>query len=1113
MRSGLASRVVSLFAVFAIIALASAPAVAAGDNGALVVTAVDGPPVIEGIAGTFYWGIADPAPDYPYSAHVDWGDGSVSDLSVQSVPSGSLAVTHTYRASDPIPGAGGTVYTATMTVTDATGASGSASQHVPVQNIAPVITAPAAISVPEGPITNLTLATFDDASVGPWHVRVVNSLGGYLDFTPQAPSAIVVPWDPSWGNATLYVYVQDRGGLISMATIHVSTANTPPTVGTVKTLPDQPVVGQAVLASATFTDPGMTDFPNPETYTCTVDYGDGSGPQTGAAAQGTCTGPGHTYTGAGTFTVSVRVSDSNGGSGTNSRTVTVGAGAPQVGPVVVPGPLVEGQAFVASTSFNATSPQLCTVDFGDGTGTSYGTISGSTCSAPNFAYPDAGTYTLTFTVTDAYGGAGSAHATVVVGNVAPVVENVITWGTPSAGGVVSAHATFHDPALGIATYTCNVDFGDGTGPQPGIVGDADCTADHTYSQGGLYTVTVTVSDGNGGSGSASASVPIANLSPTVGPISFSGDLVEGGNVQASASFTDPWSVANFAYCSIDYGDGGSFSWSTYGQTCLAPEHDYSRPGIYTVSLAVDRGYGASGTSTTTITIANVAPVVTPDHVVTFGPSGVDPGTWVVFTEPGMGFETYTCTIDFGDGGGAQEGTINGNVCIGPAHAYAARGTYTLVASVADSNGGVGTYSVAIVIYNPSPSVGPVSAPASVNVGSAVSASATYVATGLDPADTCMVDYGDGSGPLAGAADGATCKGPLHTYSKTGSFAITVKVSAANGASAASSAAISVLPPALAVGPISVAGSAAEGSAVTASATFKPTGTQTYTCKVDYGDGTGAQTGSISGTTCKGPGHRYGRPGSFTVRVSVTGSKGNAGSSSKTLVVANVAPTFTKVTIPSTVKLGSPASMSATFADPGTAETYVVRWTWGDGTTTTTTLASGVRTLSGTHTYARSGAYQVNLSLTDGTLDDASTVNYNSGIAVYDPARAITGSGTFPSPAGSCTLTRQCGAASTGTFSLSASYAKGAVKPTVCFKFSAAGVTFTATSADWFVAADGKAAILGTGTLNGVGGYRFGLDLIDGKADVIAITILDSKGNTVYFNNGAPPLKTGSITIS
>jgi hypothetical protein len=173
----------------------------------------------------------------------------------------------------------------------------------------------------------------------------------------------------------------------------------------------------------------------------------------------------------------------------------------------------------------------------------------------------------------------------------------------------------------------------------------------------------------------------------------------------------------------------------------------------------------------------------------------------------------------------------------------------------------------------------------------------------------------------------------------------------------------------------------------------------------------------------------------------------------------------------------------------------------------------VRTISGAHTYAKSGAYQVNLSVTDGTLDDANTVYYNSGIAVYDPARTVTGSGTFPSPAGSCKLTRQCGLESTGTFSLSASYAKGATKPTVCFKFSAAGVTFTATSADWFVAADGKAAIFGTGTLNGVSGYRYSLDLVDGTPDVIAITILDSKGNTVYFNNGAPPLKTGSITIT
>jgi hypothetical protein len=217
-------------------------------------------------------------------------------------------------------------------------------------------------------------------------------------------------------------------------------------------------------------------------------------------------------------------------------------------------------------------------------------------------------------------------------------------------------------------------------------------------------------------------------------------------------------------------------------------------------------------------------------------------------------------------------------------------------------------------------------------------------------------------------------------------------------------------------------------------------------------------------------------------------------------------------VPSAAKAGSTVSVSATFTDPGTAETYLVRWTWGDGTTTTATLASSVRTISGSHLYSKSGVYLVKLTLTDGTLDDGNTVYYNSVIAVYDPARTVTGSGTFPSPAGSCTITRLCSLASTGTFSLSASYAKGATSPTVSFTFSTSSVAFKATSAAWFVAAGGTASIFGTGTLNGVSGYRFGLDLTDGTADVIAIRILDSKGNTVYFNNGAPPLKTGSITI-
>jgi hypothetical protein len=67
---------------------------------------------------------------------------------------------------------------------------------------------------------------------------------------------------------------------------------------------------------------------------------------------------------------------------------------------------------------------------------------------------------------------------------------------------VTVSATFDDQGYWPPPLTCAVDFGDGSMPVPGtIVGDT-CTAGHTYTRYGTYSVTVTVSDLIGTTGTA-----------------------------------------------------------------------------------------------------------------------------------------------------------------------------------------------------------------------------------------------------------------------------------------------------------------------------------------------------------------------------------------------------------------------------------------------------------------------------------------------------------------------------------------------------------------------------------------------------------------------------------
>ena len=75
-----------------------------------------------------------------------------------------------------------------------------------------------------------------------------------------------------------------------------------------------------------------------------------------------------------------------------------------------------------------------------------------------------------------------------------------------------------------------------------------------------------------------------------------------------------------------------------------------------------------------------------------------------FTDPaGAEDETYTCTIDYGDGGVPSVGSISGLFCSGPHHTYAEPGVYQVIVLVADKDGGqhAAESTSAIIIYDPS----------------------------------------------------------------------------------------------------------------------------------------------------------------------------------------------------------------------------------------------------------------------------------------------------------------------------------------------------------------------------------------------------------------------------
>jgi hypothetical protein len=108
--------------------------------------------------------------------------------------------------------------------------------------------------------------------------------------------------------------IRDKDGGATEYTANVTIDNVAPAVNTPSVSPEPSTEGSSVTASAGFGDPGTNDAP----FTCTVDYGDGSGAQPGTVSGTTCTGPAHTYMAFGSYNVTVSVTDKDNGTGSNA---------------------------------------------------------------------------------------------------------------------------------------------------------------------------------------------------------------------------------------------------------------------------------------------------------------------------------------------------------------------------------------------------------------------------------------------------------------------------------------------------------------------------------------------------------------------------------------------------------------------------------------------------------------------------------------------------------------------------------------------------------------------------------------------------------------------------
>jgi hypothetical protein len=180
----------------------------------------------------------------------------------------------------------------------------------------------------------------------------------------------------------------------------------------------------------------------------------------------------------------------------------------------------------------------------------------------------------------------------------------------------------------------------------------------------------------------------------------------------------------------------------------------------------------------------------------------------------------------------------------------------------------------------------------------------------------------------------------------------------------------------------------------------------YTATINWGDGTAMSVGTVSGTDSQigvAGGHTYAEEGSYTVTTTVSDAATGESlvTATSTATVADAPITAKGTTI--TGAEGAVASgVVATFTDPGTASDFTATINWGDGSTSTGTVAAAATgfQVTGSHTYVDEGTHPISVSIKDVGGSTATA----TGTATIGDAALTAGLVKAPCATSPCTAT-------------------------------------------------------------------------------------------------------------
>lgn len=191
-----------------------------------------------------------------------------------------------------------------------------------------------------------------------------------------------------------------------------------------------------------------------------------------------------------------------------------------------------------------------------------------------------------------------------------------------------------------------------------------------------------------------------NQPPTIGSCTDPVTVNEGQAAENTGTVNDP--DGDPLTLSVNIGtvvNNGDGTWSWSFGTSDGPAESQ------TVTVTADDGNGGTAEVAFALTVNNVLPAIL-EITLLLDPIAIDEQPVIVsatFSDPaGSADEPYTCTVDFGDGTGGHNGTVNGYTCT-CAYTYAEASVNMITVTVTDNDGGSEVLSATdyIVIYDPS----------------------------------------------------------------------------------------------------------------------------------------------------------------------------------------------------------------------------------------------------------------------------------------------------------------------------------------------------------------------------------------------------------------------------